>query len=205
MVRGLHCAFQKIGSVESFFWWGLCSFRLEFSPLLSTVTWRSSRQPFFLFVCLFLVNLFTYLFIETLVKKQSMPTSVYKSIILLSVLEFPLVTSVVLLTGKPPYWHDLPRRARRSLSYGAHSWAPCCYCNENDARRWVEELFTTLKNFLVFEKCVSKIQKTQDVYKFRRKITEITLSINSRVRLWKINHSGPGCSFYEFYEWYIFQ
>ena len=25
------------------------------------------------------------------------------------------------------------------------------------------------------------------------------------VRLWKINHSGPGCSFYEFYEWYIFQ
>ena len=27
-------------------------------------------------------------------------------------------------------------------------------------------------------------------------------SINSRVRLWKINHSGPGCSFYEFYEWY---
>ena len=21
-----------------------------------------------------------------------------------------------------------------------------------------------------------------------------------RVRLWKINHSGPGCSFYEFYE-----
>ena len=30
-------------------------------------------------------------------------------------------------------------------------------------------------------------------------------SINSRVRLWKINYSGPGCSFYEFYEWYIFQ
>ena len=56
-----------------------------------------------------------------------------------------------------------------------------------------------------FEKCVSKIQKTQDAYKFRRKITEITLSINSRVRLWKINHSGPGCSFYEFYELYIFQ
>ena len=25
------------------------------------------------------------------------------------------------------------------------------------------------------------------------------------VRLWKINHSSPGCSFYEFYEWYIFQ
>ena len=55
-----------------------------------------------------------------------------------------------------------------------------------------------------FEKCVSKIQKTQDAYKFRRKITEIMLSINSRVRLWKISHSGPGCSFYEFYEWYVF-
>ena len=36
-------------------------------------------------------------------------------------------------------------------------------------------------------------------------MTEIMSSINSRVRLWKINHSGPGCSFYEFYEWYIFQ
>ena len=37
------------------------------------------------------------------------------------------------------------------------------------------------------------------------KITKITSSINSRVRLWKINHSGPGCSFYEFCEWCIFQ
>ena len=55
-----------------------------------------------------------------------------------------------------------------------------------------------------FEKCVSKIQKTPDAYKFRREITEITSSINSRVTLWKINHSGPGCSFYEFYEWYIY-
>ena len=26
-------------------------------------------------------------------------------------------------------------------------------------------------------------------------MTEITSSINSRVRLWKINHSGPGCNF----------
>ena len=32
-----------------------------------------------------------------------MPTSVYKSIILFLELKFPLVTSVVLLTGKPPY------------------------------------------------------------------------------------------------------
>ena len=36
-------------------------------------------------------------------------------------------------------------------------------------------------------------------------MTEITSSINSLVRLWKINHSGPGCSVYEFYEWYISQ
>ena len=36
-------------------------------------------------------------------------------------------------------------------------------------------------------------------------MTEIASSINSRMRLWKINHSGPGWSFYEFYEWYIFQ
>ena len=54
-----------------------------------------------------------------------------------------------------------------------------------------------------FEKCVSKIQKTQEAYKFQMEITEITSSINSRVRLWKINRSGPGCSFYEFYEWFI--
>ena len=94
---------KKIGSVESFFDGGCVPLGWSFRPLLSTVTWRSSRQPFFLFVCLFLANLFTFLFIETLVKKQSMPTSVYKSIILLSDLEFPLVTSVVLLTGKPPY------------------------------------------------------------------------------------------------------
>ena len=56
-----------------------------------------------------------------------------------------------------------------------------------------------------FEKCGSKIQKTQDAYKFRREIAEIMSSINSRVRLWKINHLGPGCSFYEFYKLYIFQ
>ena len=37
-----------------------------------------------------------------------------------------------------------------------------------------------------------------------REINKIRSSINSRVRLWKINHLGPGCSFYEFYEWYIF-
>ena len=30
-------------------------------------------------------------------------------------------------------------------------------------------------------------------------------SINSRARLWKINHSGPGCTFYEFYERYIYR
>ena len=33
-------------------------------------------------------------------------------------------------------------------------------------------------------------------------MTEITSLINSLVRLWKINHSGPGCRFYEFYDWY---
>ena len=54
-----------------------------------------------------------------------------------------------------------------------------------------------------FEKCVIKIQRTQDAYKFWREITEITSSINSRVRLWKINHSGLRCSFYAFYESYF--
>ena len=36
-----------------------------------------------------------------------------------------------------------------------------------------------------FEKCVRKIQKTQDAYKSRRKITKIMLSEKSRVRLRK--------------------
>ena len=36
-------------------------------------------------------------------------------------------------------------------------------------------------------------------------MAEITSSMNSRVRLLKINHSGAGCNFYEFYDWYIFQ
>ena len=49
-----------------------------------------------------------------------------------------------------------------------------------------------------FEKCVIKIQ-------YWREITEITSSINSRVRLWEKTHSGPGCSFYEFHEQYFFQ
>ena len=34
-----------------------------------------------------------------------------------------------------------------------------------------------------FEKCVIKIQRTEDAYKFWRETTEITSSINSRVRL----------------------
>ena len=35
------------------------------------------------------------------------------------------------------------------------------------------------------EKCVIKIQRTQDAYKFWRQITEITSSINSRVKYGK--------------------
>ena len=42
-------------------------------------------------------------------------------------------------------------------------------------------------------------------YNLRDKLISMISSINSRVRLWKINHSGPGCSFYEFYKWYVFQ
>ena len=49
------------------------------------------------------------------------------------------------------------------------------------------------------------LYRQKDIDKIVEEMTEITSSINSRVRLWKINHSGPGYSFYEFYEWYIFQ
>ena len=44
-----------------------------------------------------------------------------------------------------------------------------------------------------------------NIGKIIEEITKITSSINSGLILWKINHSVPGCSFYEFYEWYIFQ
>ena len=49
-----------------------------------------------------------------------------------------------------------------------------------------------------FGKYVSKTQKTQDAYKFRREITEITSSINSRVRLWKITTLVPDVVFMNF-------
>ena len=49
-----------------------------------------------------------------------------------------------------------------------------------------------------FEKCISKIQKTQDVSKFRRKITEIKIIDKLTC---EIMENKP----LEFYEWYIFQ
>ena len=58
-----------------------------------------------------------------------------------------------------------------------------------DVTRWREDM-----NFIfrVAKQCFTNE---------RSEITEITSSINSRVRLWKINHSGPECRFYEFNEW----
>ena len=49
------------------------------------------------------------------------------------------------------------------------------------------------------------LYRQKDIDKVIEGNDRITSSINSRMILWKINHSGPGCSFYEFYEWYIFQ
>ena len=44
--------------------------------------------------------------------------------------------------------------------------------------------------FLLYrQKGIDKIK-----YKIGREITEITSSINSRVTLWKINQSCPGCT-----------
>ena len=41
-----------------------------------------------------------------------------------------------------------------------------------------------------FEKCVIKIQRTQYAHKFFREITEITSSINSRVRYFFMNFTS---------------
>ena len=56
-----------------------------------------------------------------------------------------------------------------------------------------------------FEKCVSKIQRTQDALQILKGNYRNYVIDKLTSELWKINHSGPGCSFYVFYEWYIFQ
>ena len=95
--------------------------------------------------------------------------------------------------------------AKQYFTNERSSFVKDCFCHEkikfiSSSRRVVFILLYRQKDF----------DKIIDVYsskrKFRREITEITSSsINSLVKLWKINHSGPGCSFYEFYEWYIFK
>ena len=83
------------------------------------------------------------------------------------------------------------RVAKQYFTNERSEWVKYCFCHEKI--KFISSSRPVMFFLLYRQK------------EFRREITEITSSINSRVRLWKINHSGPGCSFYEFYEWYIFQ
>ena len=87
---------------------------------------------------------------------------------------------------------------KTTFYYQRIEWLKYCFRHEEMKLLYSSRL---VMFFLLHRlKDIDKIQ-----YKFGREITEITSSINSRVRLWKINHSDPGCSFYEFYEGYICQ
>ena len=74
------------------------------------------------------------------------------------------------------------------------------------ARRY--EFYFRVKYCFCHEKIkfISSSRRVMPFLLYRQNNIDKTIEGNdSRVRLWKINHSGPGCSFYEFYEWYIFQ
>ena len=78
--------------------------------------------------------------------------------------------------------------------YFTHSLRSYCFCHE------------TIK-FISSSRCVMffLLYRQKDIEKiiegnYRNYVIDYRLSINSRVRLWKINQSGPGCGFYEFYK-----
>ena len=56
-----------------------------------------------------------------------------------------------------------------------------------------------------FEKDVSKTQKTKRRLQISKGNYRNYVIDKLTCEIIEINHAGPGCSFYEFYEWYIFQ
>ena len=93
---------------------------------------------------------------------------------------------------------DVEVRIKKQLASPIHrgyytvAWRYEFYCE------WVKYCFCHEKiKFISSSLCVMffLLYRQKDI--IREEMTEITSSINSGVRLWKINHSGPGCSFYE--------
>ena len=86
------------------------------------------------------------------------------------------------------------RVAKQYFTNERSEYVKYCFCHEkikfkSSSRR--------VMSFLLYrQKDIDKIIEGNDRHYVIDKL---------RVRLWKINHSGPGCCFYEFYEWYIFQ
>ena len=88
---------------------------------------------------------------------------------------------------------------RVAKQYFTHSLRSYCFCHEKI--KFISSSRCAMFFLLYRQKDIDKIIDGN----YRNYVIDYRLSINSRVRLWKINHSGPGCSFYEFYEQYIFQ
>ena len=86
------------------------------------------------------------------------------------------------------------RVAKQYFTNECSEWVKYCFCHEKI------KFISSNRRVMFF-----LLYRQKNIDKIIGEMTEITSSINSRVRLWKITHSDPGCSFYEFYEWYIFQ
>ena len=86
--------------------------------------------------------------------------------------------------------------AKQYFTHSLRSFVKYCFCHEKI--KFISSSRRVMFFLLHRQKDIDKIIEGARLPKF-------TSSINSRVRLSKINHSGLGCSFHEFYEWYIFQ
>ena len=81
------------------------------------------------------------------------------------------------------------RVAKQYFTNEHNEWIKYCFCHEKI--KFISSSRHVMFFLLYRQKDIDKIIEL-------REITEITSLINSRVRLWKINHSRPGYSFYEF-------
>ena len=86
------------------------------------------------------------------------------------------------------------RVAKQYFTHSLRSFVKYCFCQEKI--KFICSSRRVMFFLLYRQKDIDKIIAGN----YRNYVID-----NSRVRLLKINHSGPGCSFYEFYEWYIFQ
>ena len=123
--------------------------------------------------------------------KQSAKKKVYTSTILTDILPLPHSPECTFLSFLPVLQASTSR---------LHSFGYVLPSDPQTGRHEKIKFISSIRRLMFF-----LLYRQKDIDKIIEGMTDITSSINSRVRLWKINHSGPGCSFYEFYEWHIFQ